>query len=186
MIGRFLTVGDIGIYAAYYTASINVAGVFSGIFSLVYFPTISGYENKGPVLHKVNQIIPYLIVAGIPFIFICEYIVLKLYGAKYSLNVIWMLYFSIASICVVIDALYTYLLMAIGLRGARIDSGIAILMAVINAGFNFILIPRYGITGAIICLIFSYTVAISMKFWVTRDYMGKEMDQRSAGGSPSR
>ena len=80
MISRYLTIGDVGIYAAYYTASINVAGLFWGMFNMVYFPTISGYKNKGPVFQKINRIIPYLICLGIPFVFICEVVVLKFYG----------------------------------------------------------------------------------------------------------
>ena len=110
MINKYLPVADLGIYAAYCTASINVAGLLWGMFIMVYFPTISGYENKGAIFQKTNKIIPYLIGLGIPFIFVCEYIVLKLFGVRYSLDIFWMIFFSVASICFVVDGLYGWLL----------------------------------------------------------------------------
>ncbi len=173
MIGRYLPVGDVGIYAAYYTASINVAGLFWGMFNMVYFPTISGYKNKGTIFFRINKFIPFLISLGIPFLIICEYIVLKLYGARYSLNIFWILLFSITSICVVVDGLYGWLLQAIGLYGAKICSIAAVVIAVVNAGLNLILIPNFGIAGAIICLMISYMVSIIIKLTWGRSYLLK-------------
>ena len=177
MIGRYMTVTDVGIYGAYYAASISVAGLFWGMFNLVYFPTISSYKNKSPIFHKINKFIPYLVCLGIPCVLICEYIVLKLYGNQYSIDIFWMIYFAIASICIVIEGVYSWLLSAIGLRGAKISSFTAIVIAVVNVGLNFILIPKYGIAGAIICLIISYIVSIMMKLWIGRDYLRNGTDK---------
>jgi len=179
MIGRFLTVADVGIYAAYYTASINIAGLFWNMFNLIFFPTISGYKNKVSIFQKINKFIPYMLALGIPCLFICEYIVLKLYGGKYAPDTFLMLYFSIGSIIIVIDGLYGSLLLAIGLRGARITSFAAVVIAIVNFGLNFILIPKYGITGAIISLVISYSVSIVLKLWIGRDYLRKSTDQET-------
>jgi O-antigen/teichoic acid export membrane protein len=173
MIGRYLPVGDVGIYAAYYTASINIAGLFWGMFNMVYFPTISGYENKGTIFVRINKLIPFLISLGIPFLIICEYIVLKLYGASYSLNIFWMLFFSVTSICVIVDGLYGWLLQAIGLQGIKITSIAAVVIAVVNTGLNLILIPKFGIAGAIICLMISYIISIIIKLTFGRNYLLK-------------
>jgi len=181
MISKYMTVTDVGIYAAYYMASVNVAGLFWGMFNLVFFPTISGYQNKAPVYKKINKFIPYLIGLGIPFVYICEFVILKLYGVKYSLNLFWMVYFAVASICIVIDGLYAWLLQAIGLHGARITAFSAVAIAVINAGLNLILIPKFGIPGAIISLTISYVVAIVMKLIIGRDYLSKGVDKEASG-----
>ena len=89
-----------------------------------------------------------------------------------------MLYFSIASILIVIDGLYAWLLQAIGLLGAKITSFTAILVALVNTGFNFILIPKFGITGAINSLVLSYVISIMMKLGLGRNYLKKGTDQQ--------
>lgn len=176
MINNFLSVADLGIYSAYYAASIGIAGILGGIFNLVFFPTISGYENKSPIFHKINKLLPYLIVLGIPFILICEFIVLKLYGDQYSPNILWMMLFAIASISIVIEGLYNWLLCSIGLRGVRISSFSALLIAAINVGLNYISIPILGISGAVISLIIAYLLSILIKLLIGRNYLRNGID----------
>ena len=103
MITKYRSVFEVGIYHAYYVASINVAMLFAHMFNLVFFPTVSKYDNKGPIFKKINRSLPYLIGLGLPLLLICEYIVLKIYGSQYQVDFIRMLLFAITSIGMVIQ-----------------------------------------------------------------------------------
>jgi O-antigen/teichoic acid export membrane protein len=76
-----------------------------------------------------------------------------------------------------VEGLYSWLLAAIGLHGAKISSFTAVAIAGVNVGLNFIVIPKYGISGAILCLIISYTVSIFLKLWIGGDYLKKGIDE---------
>jgi O-antigen/teichoic acid export membrane protein len=84
-----------------------------------------------------------------------------------------MLFFSVTSICVIVDGLYGWLLQAIGLQGIKITSIAAVVIAVVNTGLNLILIPKFGIAGAIICLMISYIISIIIKLTFGRNYLLK-------------
>jgi O-antigen/teichoic acid export membrane protein len=116
--------------------------------------------SLGPVFKKINRVIPYLVVLGIPSLLVCEFIVLKFYGKQYQLNIISMLLFAVTSIFMVIQGTYASLLNSIGTRGAIISSLTAIIAALVNIGLNLVLIPAFGINGAIISLMTSYSAAL--------------------------
>jgi O-antigen/teichoic acid export membrane protein len=160
MLARYRSLSEVGFYSAYYAGSINIAMLIWGMFILVFFPTVSRYKNKGPVFKKINRVIPYLVVLGIPSLLVCEFIVLKFYGKQYQLNIISMLLFAVTSIFMVIQGTYASLLNSIGTRGAIISSLTAIIAALVNIGLNLVLIPAFGINGAIISLMTSYSAAL--------------------------
>lgn len=149
LINRYMTVADVGIYRAYYLASINVAGLFFGIFNTVFFPTASKYENKGVLFEKINKLIPYLIGLGMPFILLCEFIILKLYGGGYPINFLLMLIFAITAILVVWYGLYDWTFCSQGMRGVKLVNIGTITIAILNVLLNIYLIPRFGLYGAI-------------------------------------
>lgn len=149
LINRYMTVADVGIYKAYYLASINVAGLFFGIFNTVFFPTASKYKNKGTLFKKINKLIPYLISLGLPFILLCEFIILKLYGGGYPINFLLMLLFAAASILVVWYGLYDWTFCSQGMRGVKLANLGTITIAILNVLLNIYLIPRFGLYGAI-------------------------------------
>jgi O-antigen/teichoic acid export membrane protein len=164
MISKFMSISYVGIYSAYYTASINVATLIWGIFLIVYFPTMSRYKDKYFIFKKINKIIPYIVIIGIFFFMICQYIILKFYGNKYPINISWMILFTIASLIIVVQGIYAWLLISTGVQGAKLVSLATSLAAIINVGLNIVLIPLIGITGAIssliICFVFSIILVI--------------------------
>lgn len=161
---------DIGIYNAYYSASLNVIGIFSTMFILVFFPTVSKYKNKKPIYNKINKFIPYLFGFGIPSIFLCEFIILKLYGGQYSINWGMMALFAITSVCTATQSIYAWLLNSVSTNSAKIVSIVAVVIALINIGMNFILIPKAGLLGAISSLLISYCVSIFLLLHFGKSY----------------
>jgi len=177
LINTYMTVADVGIYRAYYFASINVAGLSFGIFNTVFFPTASKYQDKGAIFNRINKLRPYLIGLGVPFVFLCEFVILKLYGSQYPINPPLMTLFAVASICVVVDGLYGWLLNSVGWKGAKITSFATLIAAIMNVLANILLIPLIGIGGAITATILTYLLATFIKLRY-RSILGAKYENR--------
>jgi len=149
LINRYMTVADVGIYRAYYLASINVAGLLWGTFNTVFFPTASKYKNKRAIFEKINKLLPYLIGLGMPSILLCEFIVLKFYGGGYPIDFPLMLLFAATSILAVWYGLYDWTFCSEGMRGVKLVNIGTITIAILNVFLNIYLIPRFGLYGAI-------------------------------------
>lgn len=149
LINRYMTIADVGIYRAYCLASINVAGLFWGMFNIVFFPTASKYKNKKTIFNRINKLVPYLIGLGIPFILLCEFVILKFYGGRYPINFLLMLIFAATSILVVWDGLLAWTFDSEGLRGIKLSILGSLTVATLNVLLNIYLIPRFGLYGAI-------------------------------------
>ena len=156
LINKYMTPTDLGIYKAYYFASINMIGFFWRIFNIVFFPTASKHQNKLAIFRKINNIVPYLIVFGIPFIFILEVIIIKFYGKKYPFDFRLAIIFSIATIVVFINSFYVWLMAAVGQKGIKVTAISEFVSAVINVCMNLLLLPRIGILGAPVAMVISY------------------------------
>jgi len=168
LISKYMTVGDVGIYSAYYAASFGVISFFWGIFTIVYFPTISKYKEKWVIFGRINKLIPYLFGLGIPGIYILEYLVLKTYGNQYPINLVTMLLFSISSVLMVCYGLFDLTFASEGIKGMKLDNIGNISTAITNVGLSIYLIPRLGLNGAAIALIMSFLVGICCLYILRR------------------
>lgn len=162
LINRYMTVADIGIYWAY-NYSITMALIFLfGIFETVFFPFASKQADKATIYKKINKLIPYLILLGLPFAIGTGIIILKLYGGQYPFELRLAFLFAIVIVVYGIDKLYGLLMSSIGIIGRKITSIAAIALAVTNIILNILLIPRIGIEGAVIATIISYILSIGI------------------------
>ncbi|MDI6780843.1 MAG: oligosaccharide flippase family protein [bacterium] len=173
LINKYMTVKDVGIYRAYYFASIGVAVILFNMFNTVFFPVASSYKDKKVLFKKINRFIPYLILAGIPFVILCELIIMKFYGHQYPFNLMWMLLLGVASICVCVDGIYGWFFNSIGWQGVKISSFAAIILAIVNIFLNIALIPLMGITGAIVSIIISFSISIIIILGFGRKYLAQ-------------
>jgi len=171
LINKYMTTTDLGIYKAYYLSSINLAGLFSMAFNIVFFPTASKYENKRMLFHKINKLVPYIIAIGLPLILVCEFVILKFYGKQYYLNPLWLMLFAIASIIVVIDGLYGWFFNSISNKGVGLTAFAAAVLASVNFGLNFILIPLIGIAACVVSIIISFAICITIELLLGKIYL---------------
>lgn len=162
LINKYMAVADVGIYMAYHYAFISILVLFIGTFVVVIFPIASKHENIEIIFKRINQIIPYIIILGLPLAIGLGFIILKFYGSEYPFDLKLALLFAIAGICICVNHVYVWLMNAVGMQGIRITSFSAIIMALGNIFLNMRLIPLMGIEGAIIATIVSYIVSISI------------------------
>jgi len=160
LINKYMLLADVGLYNAYYYASINVIGLFSGIFITVFFPTVSKYKDKTPIFKRVNKFIPYLIIFGLPFILLSEFIILKLFGENYPINISLMLMFAITSLLVAWYGIYAWLFNSEGEKGVKITLSGTGTIAIANIILNIYLIPRIGLYGAIGSTAIAYCIGM--------------------------
>ncbi|MBC7086105.1 MAG: oligosaccharide flippase family protein [Methanomethylovorans sp.] len=162
LINKYLNVMDVGVYRAYNYAFVSIIQLLIIVFGTVFFPYASMCSNKQILYKKINKMIPYILIMGLPVSLICGLIVLQFYGKDYILNIRLAFLFGIAGICIAIDNLYGQLISAIGVKGIKIVSLAAIIMALTNTFLNIVLIPLKGVEGAILATIVSFLFSISI------------------------
>jgi O-antigen/teichoic acid export membrane protein len=162
IINKYLTLTDVGIFGAYFTCFITLPNFLFSIFNTVFFPSASKYRDKNKIFTKLNKIVFILAITGFPAIASIGFLLLKLYGSKYYLNFSLGLMFACASLLVLIDGLYGWLMSSVGKTGAKISSISAVVLAAISIILSILLIPSMGLEGAVISMIFSYCTSIGV------------------------
>jgi len=160
LINKYLTPADVGIYNAYYYASIILAGFFATIFQVVYFPTVSKYREKRGLFRKINRAIPYLFLLGVPALFVAQWVVLTLYGREYPIDYPLMLLFATTSILIISHALYMLTFQSQGIRGARLATLVVVIMGGTNVALSIYLIPTLRLYGAIGAVGIAYLIGL--------------------------
>lgn len=171
IIAHYMAVADVGIYGAYFTATMSIAIMLWTVFNMVFFPTASRYKDKRPLLRRINRLVPLILVLGIPLVMGCGYIILLFYGGEYPFNILWLALFATAAILFIINAFYASLLTSEGPRGAFISSVAAVTTAVVSLGLSLLLVPSIGILGAIVAAIAAYLEGVVVLLWGGRRYL---------------
>ena len=170
LINKYMGVADVGIYNAYFVASIGVASFFMLPLAEVLFPTASRYKNKEAIFRRFNKVIPYIVIIGLPSIILAQYVILALYGEEYPFDLRLAVLFGIAAIGVSLYLIYVRLMTSVGVKGAKVSSLATVVMALIIIPLTMVLIPLMGIEGAVIPLIIAYFVYCIIILW-KRDYL---------------
>jgi O-antigen/teichoic acid export membrane protein len=170
VIAHYMTVADVGIYGAYFTATMTIASVLWGVFNMVFFPTASRYEDKRPLLRRFNRLVPLIIVFGIPLVMGIGYLILLLYGGEYPFNLLWLALFAVAAVSFIIRGFYISLSTSEGPRGAFISSIAGVATALVSLGLSILLVPVIGISGTMVAAIAGYLAGMAVILWKGRWY----------------
>ena len=161
LINKFTTTADVGIYNAYFLPSITVAVLLWMVINAAFFPYASKSDDKLAILRRVNKAMPYLAAALAPSVLLLEWIVFFLYGRQYPFSWEIALFFAIAATMAFFYQALSWLMASQGTRGATVNTLSSIIALIVLVGFDVVLIPRIGILGAAITLVFAYLVAAS-------------------------
>lgn len=161
LINKFTTTADVGIYNAYFLPSITVAVLLWMIINAAFFPYASKSDDRLAILRRVNKAMPYLAAALAPSVLLLEWIVFFLYGRQYPFSWEIALFFAIAATMAFFYQALSWLMASQGTRGATVNTLSSIIALIVLLGFDVVLIPRIGILGAAITLVFAYLVAAS-------------------------
>ncbi|MCQ6963410.1 oligosaccharide flippase family protein [Methanolobus chelungpuianus] len=160
LINKYMLVSDVGLYTAYYRSSISIIALISGILVTVLFPVMSKYENKSVILQRLNYFMPYLLIFGFLFSLISEYLIINLYGQDYQLKLSLVLLFAITAAIFSCYNLYTWIFNSVGIKGVKLTMLGTGSIAVANILLDIILIPMFGLLGAIGATALAYCIGI--------------------------
>jgi len=157
----------VGIYAAYYGASMLITSRALGVFLNVFFPTVAGIKDKKIIGKKLNKM---MLVSAIPiFLLNCITIfaAIFLYGESYPLNFGWMAAFSISSVIFTFSSIRWNLVAAEGVVSMRYCAIHSIICIVINLASNALLVARFNVLGAVFASVISstYLLAVSALYF---------------------
>ncbi len=158
LINTFMTTVDVGIYSAYFLPSMTIALMLSGIINATFFPYASRSGDRQTLLRKINKVAPYIALLFIPLIVLLETIVFLFYGRQYPFSLGLSFLFAIASAFFLLFQCYGSLTGSVGTSGAKVVAIGSILAFFVLVGLDVALIPRIGISGAAITLIFAWLI----------------------------
>jgi O-antigen/teichoic acid export membrane protein len=164
LINHYMSIAEIGVYRAYNYSFTSVTMIFSGMISSVLFPFASMYKDKRILFSKINHIIPYFLIIGIPFSLMLGIIVLKLYGNEYNFDIKLASVCGIGGVIMLINDLYTQLMNSTGVNGIKIVSITGIIMTFITIILNICLIPLFGILGSVLAVTAAYILSICIVY----------------------
>jgi O-antigen/teichoic acid export membrane protein len=117
-------------------------------------------QDKRMLFKRINKIAILFIIFGLPFAVISGYVILKMYGSAYPLDLPLVVLSATSGICISVDQLYGQLLNSVSVGGVKISSYAAIILAVVCVILSFLLIPVSGLAGAMVATIIAYAVSI--------------------------
>ena len=161
-INKYISVSYVGIYWAYNYSFTTMILLCTTVFVTVFFPVASMCSDKMMLFKRIKKITILVVIFGWPLAVSTGYVILKLYGGDYPFDLSLALLFATAGICISVDQLYGQLLNSEGLDGVKITSSAAVVLAVVNVLLNVLLIPLFGLNGAVIATIIGYLASISI------------------------
>ncbi len=148
----------VGIYGAYLTGSNLFMNRIFTPFYKVYFPAISGTKDKRLIFKLLRR----GLIRSFPIIFIASviliYATVRLFGQEYVLLPSLIILFALSNALSVIYLIYQALLHSQGVRGAKTVTIALTIKAFISLSLLYILIPIWGIYGAITTTIIANTI----------------------------
>jgi len=167
LINVFLTFSEVGLYQAYSFSTLNVASFFITTFIIVFFPAASREKDKKMIFRKMNRMFklyPLVFVAVLSLAFI----ILFLYGREYAISLPLILLFSLVAIVDINFFAHTWFSSSMGISGVKNTGYATAIAATAGMVMAYILIPQFGIYGAIMSTLASFlagSVYIRHKIW---------------------
>ncbi len=169
----FLSIGDVGMYQAYYYSTLTVASFFVTGFVMVFFPISSMYRKKAIIFSQMNKLLKFSPIFYI-LLFVMSSIVLFLYGSDYTFIIPMLLLFVFAGLITSVHLLYIWFAASFGIRGVKISSLSVGIICIANIITALLLIPSYGLYGAILSMIISYTIGTLYIYFRIRSVFSPE------------
>lgn len=165
LVAYYLSVSDVGVFGVYRLSSITIAMTFSSIISIVLFPMTSSPSLQVGAWKKYFKVsIPIFFIGFICFM-LSEFVVLKLVGEEYPVKLLWILLFSISATFSLLFGMGLTLLYSKDSTGQWIGVMGNTLAGITSLGMGFLLVPKYGLTGAVTALVISYGAGTIWCFW---------------------
>lgn len=151
----FLSIGDVGMYQAYYYSTIVLAFFLVTVFSMVFFPESSRYRNKPELFSRMNRFMKTAPVFYVMFL-AASSVILFLYGSEYTFILPLLMLFVLASVISSMESTYNWFAASFGISGIKITSVSVGIICITDIAAALLLIPPYGLYGAVCSMVIAY------------------------------
>ena len=177
MIGWLMGYASVGEYAVAYNLPFQVLMMVSSSLNLAAYPVVVKMleqEGREAAIQQLRQYFTLLMAASVPAVFglvaIADLLVPLLVGVDFvepALKLLPWVSIAIFANCTYLFYVSLSFQLAEHTMGALKVAGVA---AVINVALNLLLIPVYGVWGAVIASISAYGFCLVVGFYVGRQY----------------
>jgi O-antigen/teichoic acid export membrane protein len=170
LLAYFMSAQEVGIFSVYRLGSLIVAGVISSILGTVIFPMTASPALQYGAWQRFLKLNVPILIAGFVIFPLTSSLVLFIVADAYPFRFLWILLFSLSASLRVLFVSGSTLLYAMSAEGYWSGMIGNVLAGLTSVGLGFLLIPRYGLTGAATSLACSYgigTVWCSFYGWKT-------------------
>lgn len=153
MINYFLGEAAVGLYAAYYMGFTIFTGRIIQTFSQTFLPMASSLSSKRQLTRQALTMARKLSALVLVGNFTLIWLLFQVYGAAFPFD--WKLAALMAASTTLYGILRIFgtIIASTGIPGARIGLAFSLSSAVLNVGFNLLLIPTFQLYGAAISTI---------------------------------
>ena len=161
ILNAHLTTREVGIYAAYYTATIGIAGYLGYAVGTVLFPKASASTNKKRLWGLAVKGGAYLAPAAVLFFMAVEAAALSLMGKhQYGMDARLMFLFALCGTLLLLQNSLMYILSSGDVKALKMGMFLGWGTGLFNFTSCLLLIPRFKVAGAAAAFIFSYLLQL--------------------------
>lgn len=175
LLNALLSTREVGIYAAHTLASVGLAMFAGSLFSTVFFPKASASTDRPRLWRGLWKAWLFALVPSFLAFMLAQGVVLVLMGrAAFSPEPRRIVLFALCSCIVLMQTSLGQVIGAEGVRGARLGLVMSLAMGGLNLAGSLVLIPRWGIEGAVAAMTVSYAVGLVWLRLAGRRYLHAE------------
>lgn len=158
MLGSMVSKADVGIYnAAYKLAGLSLLIILT--VNIVFAPKIAElynlkrFQQLKSEVHKANQLMILFTLPIVILLILLRKFLLGLFGLEFLSGEITLIFLTFGFLLNAFSGTVSHILNMTDYQ--RIFRNLTFAMAILNIGLNFVLIPKYGISGAAISSLIS-------------------------------
>jgi len=164
LISRYLGLSSVGLYEAYFFATMGVANYLMIIFDTVFFPEVSRHDRRvmWAKMKHILKISPFIYLATL----LSGVVIITLFGSEYGLGFSLLLFFPLLCAVRFVYGMYNWYSMSLGVKGVRNSFVSITVAALLDIGLNILLLPKLGLLGAVLAALIAYLIV--MPFLLSR------------------
>jgi len=105
-VAKFLGAAQLGLYSAYLVTSTAVISQLVVLANNVFFPMVNQVEDKKQIMKKIDQLAKFMFLPIIIFSALISFVVIKIFGAAYEINWIYIALVSLIAFGQVLIGFY--------------------------------------------------------------------------------
>jgi O-antigen/teichoic acid export membrane protein/glycosyltransferase involved in cell wall biosynthesis len=161
-LNRHASAHEVGLFSAYFTATIQVALAFLYMLQAVLVPMASGAEGQRELWKLFRRWSAPAVVSAFVFFGATAVGGLSLFGSRYNFDLGWACAFAGAAALILLHGAVSSLYAARDFAGLRVSVSGALAAGLGNVALTAVLVPRYGVLGAALALVLSFSGGLGM------------------------